>query len=61
LALKDDRVEQCVSSTNLWEQIPNVGFKARESCAKAMTLAFVLLDFEHVGIQSQRCGKSHRV
>ena len=28
----------------LWERIPNVGSKARES-AKAMSLVFVLLDF----------------
>ena len=35
LALKDGRVEVKV----LWEQIPNVGFKARES-AKAMKLVF---------------------
>ena len=32
----------------LWEWIPNVGSKARES-AKAMSLVFVLLDFQHVG------------
>ena len=28
----------------LWESVPNVGSKAREG-AKAMSLAFVLLDF----------------
>ena len=30
--------------------IPNVGSKAREG-AKAMSLAFVLLDFQHVGVR----------
>ena len=34
----------------LWERIPNVGSKARE-CAKAMSLAFVLLDFQHAGVR----------
>ena len=34
----------------LWEWIPNVGSKARES-AEAMSLAFVLLDFQHVGLR----------
>ena len=34
----------------LWELIPNVGSKAREG-AKAMSLAFVLLDFLHVGVR----------
>ena len=34
----------------LWEWIPNVGSKARES-AEAMSLAFVLLDFQHVGVR----------
>ena len=32
-------------SKTLWECIPNVGSKAREG-AKAMSLAFVLLDFQ---------------
>ena len=31
----------------LWEWIPNVGSKSRED-AKALSLAFVLLDFQHV-------------
>ena len=35
---------------DLWEWIPYVGSKARE-CAKAMSLAFVLLDFQHVGVR----------
>ena len=34
----------------LWEWIPNVGSKAREG-AKAMSLAFVLLDFQHAGVR----------
>ena len=55
LALKDDRVEQCLRSCGsdfqmwegwavskvLWEWLPNVGSKAREG-AKARSLAFVL-------------------
>ena len=32
-----------------WERIPNVRSKARES-AIAMSLAFVLLDFQHAGV-----------
>ena len=38
----------------LWEWIPNVGSKARE-CMKAMILAFVLLDFQHVGVRRAWC------
>ena len=34
----------------LWELIPNVGSKAREG-AKAINLAFVLLDFQHAGVR----------
>ena len=34
----------------LWERIPNVGSKARE-VSKAMSLAFVLLDFQHAGVR----------
>ena len=34
----------------LWEWIPNVGSKAREG-VKAVSLAFVLLDFQHVGVR----------
>ena len=34
----------------LWKWIPNVGSKARES-AIAMTLVFVLLDFQHAGVR----------
>ena len=34
----------------LWEQIPNVVSKAREG-AKAMSLAFVLLDFQLAGVR----------
>ena len=48
MALKDDRVEQV-----LWEGIPNVGSKAREG-AKAMSLAFLLLDFQHAGVRIRR-------
>ena len=36
----------------LWEWIPNVGSKAGES-AKAMSLAFVLLDFQRVGVRER--------
>ena len=36
----------------LWEWIPNVGFKAREG-AKAMSFAFVLLDFQHAGVSEE--------
>ena len=46
LALKDDWVEQCLRSCG--SEFQMVGFKAREG-AKAMTLAFVLLDFQHAG------------
>ena len=34
----------------LWERIPNVVSKAREG-AEAMSLAFVLLDFQHAGVR----------
>ena len=34
----------------LWDCIPNVGSKAREG-AKAMSLAFVLLDYQHAGVR----------
>ena len=34
----------------LWEWIPHVESKARES-TKAMTLVFVLLDFQHAGVR----------
>ena len=34
----------------LWEWIPKVGSKAREG-VKAMSLAFVLLDFQHAGVR----------
>ena len=33
----------------LWESIPIMGSKARED-AKAMSLAFVFLDFQHAGV-----------
>ena len=36
-------------SAVLWEWIPNEGSKVREN-AKATSLAFVLLDYEHGGI-----------
>ena len=48
-ALKDDRVEQCLRSCGSKFQII-MGSKAREG-AKAMSLAFVLLDFEHAGVR----------
>ena len=34
----------------LWELISNVGSKAREG-AKAVSLAFVLLDLQHAGVR----------
>ena len=34
----------------LWDWIPNVGSKAREG-AKTISLAFVLLDFQHAGVR----------
>ena len=45
-----NRWQSWVVSKVLWEWIPNVGFKAREG-AKAMRLAFVLSDFQHVGVR----------
>ena len=42
MALKDDRVEQCLRSCG--SEFQNMGSKAREG-AEAMSLAFVLLDF----------------
>ena len=48
LALKDDRVEQCLRSCA--SEFPNIGSKVRE-CAKAISLAFVLLDFQHAGVR----------
>ena len=42
------RWQGCAVSKVLWEWIPNVGSKARES-AEAMSLAFVLLDFPGTG------------
>ena len=42
----------------LWECIPNVGSKARES-AKAMNLAFVLLDFRLAS--TDICGEDGQV
>ena len=38
----------------LWEWIPNGGSKAREG-AKAMSLAFVSLDFQHAGVRRIWC------
>ena len=38
----------------LWEWIPNVGSKAREG-TKAISLVFVLLDFQHVGVRRVEC------
>ena len=49
MALKDDRVEQCLRSCGSDFQT-NTGSKARES-TKTMTLAFVLLDFQHAGVK----------
>ena len=50
MALKDDRVEQCLrpSCGSKFQII--MGSKARDG-AKAMSLAFVLLDFEHAGVR----------
>ena len=36
----------------LWESIPNVGSKAREG-SKAMSTAFVLLDFQHANVRGR--------
>ena len=44
MALKDDRVEQCLRSCG--SEFQTVGSKARDG-AEAMSLAFVLLDFQH--------------
>ena len=44
------RWQGCAVSKVLWEWIPNVGSKARES-TEAMRLAFVLLDFQHAGVR----------
>ena len=44
------RWQGCAVSKVLWEWIPNVGPKARES-AEAMSLAFVLLYFQHAGVR----------
>ena len=44
------RWQGCAVSMVLWEWIRNVGSKARES-AEAMSLAFVLLDFQHAGVR----------
>ena len=44
------RWQGCAVSKVLWEWIPNVRSKARES-AEAMSLAFVLLDFQHAGVR----------
>ena len=48
MALKDDRVEQCLRSCGSEFQL-NVGSKAREG-AEATSLAFVLSDFQHAGV-----------
>ena len=45
-----ERSQGWVVSKILWEWILNVGSKAREG-VKAMSLAFVLLDFQHVGVK----------
>ena len=44
------RWQGCAVTKVSWEWIPNVGSKARES-AEAMSLAFVLLDFQHAGVR----------
>ena len=46
LSLKDDRVEQCLRSCGSEFQM----WGPRER-AKAMSLAFVLLDFQHEGLR----------
>ena len=48
LALKDDRVAQCLRSCG--SEFQMWGSKARES-AEARSLAFVLLDFQHAGVR----------
>ena len=48
LALKDDRVEQCLRSCESEFQMSLS--KAREG-AKAMSLKSVLLDFQHAGVR----------
>ena len=47
MALKDDRVEQCLRSCG--SEFQMWGPKRREG-AKAMSLAFVLFDFQHAGV-----------
>ena len=47
LALKDDRVEQCLRP---WGSEFQKGSKAREG-VKTMSLAFLLLDFQYVGVR----------
>ena len=44
------RWQGCAVSKVLWEWIPSVVSKARES-AEVMNLAFVLLDFQHAGVR----------
>ena len=48
LALKDDRVEQCLKSCG--SEFQMWGPK-QEKVAKAMSLAFVLLDVQHAGVR----------
>ena len=48
LALKDDRVEQCLRSCG--SEFQMWGPK-KEKAPRAMNLAFVLLDFQHAGVR----------
>ena len=48
MALKDDRVEQCLRSCG--SEFQMWGAKAGE-VAKTMSLAFVLLAFQHAGVR----------
>ena len=43
----------------LWQWIPNVGAKAREG-AEAMSLALVLLDFQHAHHKQMHISKLHK-
>ena len=49
MALKDHRVEQCLRSCGSEFQV--WGPKEERERAKAMSLVFVLLDFQHAGVR----------
>ena len=50
MALKDDRVEQCLRSCG--NEFLCVGSKAKEN-ATATSFVFVLLDFQHASVRAQ--------